>query len=251
MNHSAQDSAGHRDRMRQKFIAQGARPFLAHEILEMLLFSATPYKDTNPLAHRLEDRFGNLAGVFSASVEDLMTVSGMGLHSAAFIRLVRETAMRGMYEPVPKSVRFCDYRSLGEYLLQEENSAQHSPEVKVLLFNNRYNLLGTVGLEANSVSSPSFSLNTLARVALQYNASMVVLVSNHAGRSAFPTAEEIDVTADMQVSLKMLGITLLEHYILSGSHYIGVSRKLVNGFEDRPDIRLFFRTAPESRKMKG
>ena len=79
MHHSEQVNAGHRNRMRQKFILQGARPFLAHEILEMLLFSAIPYKDTNPLAHLLMDRFGSLDSVLEAPVDDLLSVPGMGI----------------------------------------------------------------------------------------------------------------------------------------------------------------------------
>jgi len=246
MHHSEQVNAGHRNRMRQKFILQGSRPFLAHEILEMLLFSAVPYKDTNPLAHRLMDRFGSLQSVLEAPVNDLLTVPGMGTHTAVFLHLVNETGLRALYRPARATPRrYGDYRSLGEYLISEKEAETSAPPVRALLFNNRYDLLASVSMEAPQVTAPSFSLKELARCALRHDATLLALVTSHEGRSAFPTPEEVDITKEIQVSLKMLGITLLEHYILSGSHYIGVSRKLVNGFEDNPDLCTFFRDAPD------
>ena len=45
--------AGHRARMRRKFLSYGPRIFDTYELLEMLLYYAIPYKDTNPIAKRL------------------------------------------------------------------------------------------------------------------------------------------------------------------------------------------------------
>ncbi len=246
MHHSEQVNAGHRNRMRQKFILQGARPFLAHEILEMLLFSAIPYKDTNPLAHLLMDRFGSLDSVLEAPVDDLLSVPGMGIHTATFLRLVNEVGRRALYQPVKTSPGcYGDYRSLGEYLVSKTDLGAPTPPVRALLFNNRYDLLASVTMDAPQVTAPAFSLKNLARCALRHDATLLALVTNHEGRSAFPTPEEVDITKEIQVSLKMLGITLLEHYILSGSHYVGVSRRILNGFEDNPDLCTFFRDAPD------
>lgn len=246
MHHSEQVNAGHRNRMRQKFILQGARPFLAHEILEMLLFSAIPYKDTNPLAHLLMDRFGSLESILEASVDDLVTVPGMGIHTAAFLRLINEAGRRALYQPQRTAAgRYGDYRSLGEYLVSSTDRNTATPTVRAMLFNNRYDLLASVNMEVPQVTAPAFSLKDLARCALRHDATLLALVTSHEGRSAFPTPEEVDITKEIQVSLKMLGITLLEHYILSGSHYIGVSRRLLNGFEDDPNLCAFFRDAPK------
>ena len=50
---------GHRSRMKERFQANGLEGFSDHEILEFLLFYAIPYRDTNPLAHELVNRFGS------------------------------------------------------------------------------------------------------------------------------------------------------------------------------------------------
>ena len=39
---------GHRERMRQRFLAEGAKGFADHELLELLLYYAVPRGDVNP-----------------------------------------------------------------------------------------------------------------------------------------------------------------------------------------------------------
>ena len=57
--------AGHRDRMRKKLVSFGSDIFNDHELLEMLLYSAIPCKNTNPIAIELIRRFSGLDGVLS------------------------------------------------------------------------------------------------------------------------------------------------------------------------------------------
>ena len=63
--------SGHRARMRSRFAAQGLDGFADHEVLELILFYAIPQGDVNDLAHELIERFGTIAGVLDASVDEL------------------------------------------------------------------------------------------------------------------------------------------------------------------------------------
>ena len=49
--------------------------------LELLLFYAIPRRDTNPIAHRLLDRFGSLSAVLEAEPALLTEVDGISEHS--------------------------------------------------------------------------------------------------------------------------------------------------------------------------
>ena len=54
---------GHREKMRQRFLKSGLESFADHEALELLLYYAIPRRDTNPIAHRLMERYGSLTAV--------------------------------------------------------------------------------------------------------------------------------------------------------------------------------------------
>ena len=70
--------AGHRERMKNRFLETGLDGFSDVNVLELLLFYAIPRQDTNPLAHALLERFGSFKAVMESSKEDLMSVKGLG-----------------------------------------------------------------------------------------------------------------------------------------------------------------------------
>ena len=78
---------GHRKRMLERFQKNGLDAFSDVETLEFLLGYALARIDTNVIAHRLLNRFGNLSRVFDAPVELLTQVEGVGLRTASLIRL--------------------------------------------------------------------------------------------------------------------------------------------------------------------
>lgn len=72
----------------------GSEGFQSHELLEMMLYSSFKQCDTNPIAHRLIDRFGSLSGVFSASENELCEVEGVGRSTAQMIIVLRANEHR-------------------------------------------------------------------------------------------------------------------------------------------------------------
>ena len=81
MSNSKQLHGGHRSRLYEKFISFGPDVFTDHELLEILLFFSIPRANTNDTAHKLIDKFGSLNGVFTAELDQLLTVEGIGKHS--------------------------------------------------------------------------------------------------------------------------------------------------------------------------
>lgn len=86
--------AGHRSRMRRRFLYHGLDNFADHEVLELLLFYAVPRQDVNPMAHALLNKFGTLPDVLDASIEDLCTIHGVGHKIARFLTLIPDVLLQ-------------------------------------------------------------------------------------------------------------------------------------------------------------
>src|ERR1700683_1489498 len=71
-------NAGHRERLRARFLKSGTTSLPDYEFRELTLFPAIPRRDTKPLAKRLLARFGNYAEVIAAPRQRLMEVEGVG-----------------------------------------------------------------------------------------------------------------------------------------------------------------------------
>ena len=85
---------GHRQRMKERFLSNGLEGFSDHEVLELLLFFAIPYRDTNPLAHALVNRYGSWTQAVNADYRDLLTVPGVTPHVASLLTVVGQAAIR-------------------------------------------------------------------------------------------------------------------------------------------------------------
>jgi 4-diphosphocytidyl-2C-methyl-D-erythritol kinase len=66
--------AGHRKRLRERYVRSGMDDFADHEVIELLLTYAIPRVNVNEQAHALIERFGSVAGVLDASVEELCEI---------------------------------------------------------------------------------------------------------------------------------------------------------------------------------
>jgi len=97
---SAGQKAGHRKRLREKFIKSGLKGFHDYEIIELLLSLGTPRRDCKQQAKEALKRFKTLRGVLEAPLEDLQQIEGIGSHSAFGIKLTQEVAREFLKEKI-------------------------------------------------------------------------------------------------------------------------------------------------------
>ncbi len=90
------DHAGHRDRLRERFLNSGPEALADYELLELVLFMALPRRDTKPIAKALLERFGSFAGVISADPRRLDEVKGMGRSGVIGIKAIQAAALKFM-----------------------------------------------------------------------------------------------------------------------------------------------------------
>ena len=68
------DQAGHRQRLRERFLKGGDDALADYELLELVLFQAIPRRDTKPIAKALLRQFKSFAGVVGADPVALRAV---------------------------------------------------------------------------------------------------------------------------------------------------------------------------------
>jgi DNA repair protein RadC len=208
---------GHRERLRRCLIFAGAENLPDSEILEVILFTAHPRADAEPLVAELIESFGSLAEVLSADAEALAAV-GLDPPAIAGVKLVREAARRLMraelhQRPVigawDKLVAYCSAH-IGYSKVEEFH----------LLFLDRKNVLikherqqrGTVN------HTPVYPREVIKR-ALELGASALILVHNHPSGDPTPSQADIAVTKDIVKAAAPLGIALHDHIIIGrGRH---------------------------------
>ncbi len=212
---------GHRQRRKELFRKHGLATFADHEVLELLLYYAVPRQDTNPIAHRLIERFGSLEGVFCASFDELQQVEGIGENAATLIRLMfplcRRVRTEGNRHP---TILNTDAR-VGDYFLE-----LFLGETKELLYqaclDGKGKLLARYLLAEGGVDRVNLNMRTIAENALRVNASSVILAHNHPSGVALPSEEDNKTTLEIWRVLGSIGVELVDHIIVADDDYVSL-----------------------------
>ncbi len=214
---------GHRSRMKERFLKEGLAHFSGHEVLEMLLYYAIPYRDTNDLGHKIEDSFGSLTKVLEADYHDLVKVDGVTPHIATLITLCGQLARRYQREQYAFVAPLYHTADFGKHLLPWF-SGQKDESVVLMSMDNRYKVLNTTRVFTGSVNSTQFSMRGAVQQLLRDNATMVVMAHNHPNGHALPSNADIETTRRFAKILQELGIKLIDHLIVSDDDFISLAQ---------------------------
>ena len=213
---------GHREKMRRRFAQTGLSGFADHEALELLLFYAIPRRDTNPLAHRLLERYGSLEGVFTAPAEDLEKVEGMGGSAALLLRLVPLLAEKSR-ERTDGPVILNSTERAGEYLLRRFDGKKNEL-VYELCLDRKGKLLACKRLNDGGASSASLDIRKVVENAILTSASTVILAHNHPSGIALPSDDDCAATTQAVQALQTIGVVLADHIIVADDDFVSMAQ---------------------------
>ena len=208
------DHTGHRQRMKERLLCGGLDSFSDHEIVELLLFYALPYRNTNDLAHLLVAQFGGWTQVLDAAYEDLVTVPGVTPHVATLLTLAGQTARRYQRDVTGLVRQLYDADMVADHVIPWFLGRKEESVVLVSLDNKR-KLLNTTRIFVGSVNSAQFNIRLAVQQALRDNATQVVLAHNHPNGYAFPSEADVTTTQFVQEVFAPLDIRLVDHLIVA------------------------------------
>ena len=169
---------GHRDRMRTRYLQEGADGMASHEILEILLYGTIPRGDTNEIAHHLLDEFGSISNLIEADPHEIAKTAGVGIKSAVFLSLLHELVLRYEREKleqkpaltsIPRSVDYC--KALLAFRPRECFYA--------ICLDSRRKIIHTSKISEGTVNDAAVSPRLVVEKALRYKATGVLLCHNH------------------------------------------------------------------------
>jgi DNA repair protein RadC len=204
--------AGHRQRLRDRFMTGGADALPDYELLELTLFSAIPRRDTKPLAKQLIARFGDFAGVISAPPAQL-ALEGLSDNTIATLKLIQAGALRLGRQRVMDREVLSSWSALIDYL--RAAMGREANEQFRLLFLDRKNALIADEIQARgTVDHTPVYVREVVKRALELGATALILVHNHPSGDPTPSRADIEMTRDIARALSPLGVTVHDHIII-------------------------------------
>ena len=187
----------------------------------MLLFFSIPRRNTNEIAHDLLERFGSLHGVLNASPQELKEVRGVGPQTVYYLRSMSDLIARYQEESVNKR-RLLSSKEAMETYLSSLFVGCYTEKLYLLLFNGSERLVLTEQVGDGMASFCEFSPTRITHLAAKYGAGAAILAHNHPNGIPEPSFEDIKTTKRIQEALEMVGVTLLDHLIVTDDEVVSV-----------------------------
>lgn len=209
-------TAGHRERLRDRFLKGGADALPDYELLELALFAAVPRRDTKPLAKALLARFGSFAEVIAAPAARLMEIKGVGMSVVQQLKIVEAAAHRSAKTTVINRPALSSWTALLDYCTAAMARVANE-EFRVLFLDRKNVLIADEVQNRGTVDHTPVYPREIVKRALELSASSIILVHNHPSGDPTPSRADIAMTREVVTAARTLGIAVHDHLVIGRS----------------------------------
>ena len=210
--------AGHRSRLRERFVSGGLDGFHDYEVVELLLTLGTPRKDCKDAAKAAMKRFKTLQGVFEASERELEEIDGLGPKNGFGIKLIKAVADRYLHNRVLEKNPLGNAKEVFEYL--NHSLRDRTRECFLAIFLDAKNkVLETEILFEGTLTASAVYPREVVRAALAHHAAALIFVHNHPSGDPSPSREDMALTRQLILACRVMGLTVHEHLIIGREGY--------------------------------
>jgi DNA repair protein RadC len=210
--------AGHRQRLRQRFLTAGLDGFLDYEVIELLLTLATPRKDCKTAAKLALKKFKTLQGVLEADPRELQEVPGIGSINMLGIKLIKAVSDRFLAKKVIGKSAISNSRDLYTYLNGAIRDKTRECFMAIFL-DSKNRVLAMDTLFEGTLTASGVYPREVIRAALQHHAAALIFAHNHPSGEPRPSAEDVAVTRQLVFAGRVMGMTVHEHLIIGENRY--------------------------------
>ncbi len=216
--------AGHRQRLRARFLQSGLDGFLGYEIVELLLTLGTPRRDCKQMAKQVIKKFGGLRGALDSTIEDLQQIKGIGPQNAFGLKLFQAISERYAKEKIPKKILLDSPKAVTNYL-REKIGKTKKEHFMILCLDTSNNLVKISDISIGTLNASLIHPREVFKEAIQASAARVILAHNHPAGNLTPSKEDIKITKSLVAAGKIIDIEVLDHIIVSNTSFCSFKEK--------------------------
>lgn len=214
------DIIGHRQRLKNKYLESRDRSFPDYEILEMMLYSIYPRRDTKEMAKQLLSRFGTLKDLYLRDIDATLRDPNLPDSLKLQIKLINDLFTRLVIDKGQfKYTHVLDsWNAVLQYLKLDIGFKEKEQFIAIYL-NKRNYLINKQNFDSGTVDKVAVYPREILKGVVHNNASAVIVAHNHPSGDASPSTQDIRITKIIQAALEPLEVALYDHVILANDNF--------------------------------
>ncbi|MFC2018518.1 DNA repair protein RadC [Chloroflexota bacterium] len=243
----ANETSGHRKRLRERFLGSGLAGFHDYEIVELLLTLGSPRKDCKQPAKAALKQFKSLRGVLEASLEELQQIADIGPHNAFGIKLVQEVARRFLKEKILDKTAYKSSQEVFDFLYLSLRDLKKEV-FKVLYLNSQNQIIEAADIVQGTVNSSAVSPREVMEGALRHYAASLIFAHNHPSGNPQPSRSDKELTRELVYAGSIMQFKVLDHIIIGDNTYFSFAGK---GLIEKYELDFLTLKAKKASRAKG
>ena len=224
--------AGHRQRLRDRFLERGLEGFSDAEIIELLLSFGTPRSDCKEPARAALKQFGSLAAVLEEPLAGLQEIKGIGPKNGFAVHFIQAVARRYLKDRLQGKRYLHSSSDVRDYLLHALRGLKKEV-LTVIYLDSSHAILGSETVAEGTINVNTVYPRELVKKALQQNAAAMIIAHNHPSGSLDPSAQDMQLTRTLSLVGSMMQIQLLDHIIIGNGTFSFADNGLMTEISDQ------------------
>lgn len=207
------------DRPREKLSTQGRRALTDAELIAILIGSGSRTETAVELSKRILHHYDNdLNKLSKASIQELSNFRGIGEAKAISIIAALEIGRRRNDTEIKAVESILGSKDAYNLMRRHLVDLNHE-EFWIILLGRSSKVLGKELISKGGLSGTIADPKIIFHIALQHQASGIILIHNHPSGNLKPSQQDINLTKNLTEAGRILGIQIFDHLIISDTGY--------------------------------
>ncbi len=211
------------DKPREKILSSGPKHLSSSELLALIFNTGTKKEDVLAMSSRVLKEYGERSLSQNIDPKKLAKDLDIPLIKAVQVVACAELGRRFFEKKAGQVKTLRTAKDVFEYTKEmRELPKEH---LRGIYLNTHYKVIHSEILSVGTIDANIIHSREVFRPAIEYSAAAVILVHNHPSQIATPSKADIMVTKQIEEAGEIIGITLLDHVIVTKSGYRSILEK--------------------------
>lgn len=207
------------ERPRERLLREGPESLSDAQLMAILLRIGRPDSSAVQVAMDLLSHVDGLQGLANRGLEELCSVSGIGIAKAAQLKAAIELGKRVLATPLSTETKVRASQDLFHHYYPRLRDLRHEV-FKVILLDAKHTIIRDATVSKGSLTLSIVHPREVFNLAVRESAAAVIFVHNHPSGDPQPSAEDRALTARLVAAGELLGIQVLDHLIIGDGQYV-------------------------------
>ncbi len=215
------------ERPRERLVRRGSEALSSAELIAIILGNGTKEVPVMQLAQAVLARFGTLRQLAEATIDELLQIKGIGMAKAIQLKASFSLGARASHQVAAPRYKI-DNPIHAYHLIKEELIKEKRELFLVILLDVKSVLITHQIVSIGSLSNTLVHPREVFYPAIRHKASSMILAHNHPSGDPTPSKEDYEITKTLIETGKIVGISVVDHLIVSQEGYISLRQQGFN-----------------------